>query len=515
SVAWFSINGYGQLITVNKKKLNEQVILLKSINDENQLNKRILELEEGKTEEDLLILQSYFKMNNNDDEADKIAAIAFDKYPDGYIAFSKASLDLYQCPDAKEKEKMYVNIQKRFANRNLGGVAFELATTYAEEGNTNKMHEYNQILETQFGWKSVSLDLINILAKTNKRDAARLLKPKVDSLRKIMELPDTLLSENQMQQIRRKYYSTTIKYGQLLLATKKRKRAHKLAKELRSQDWDFGLAGKHFFASSLLANRQWKDALPLVEELILNNNSTPEITSKLRRAYVGAGSKPIGFADYEQKLLEKADQKIIDESLSKAIDQPSIDFILNDVNGTPVKLSELRGKVVVLDFWATWCGPCKASFPTMQKAVTKYKDDDKVIFYFIHTLDKTDESATKEAKDYIDGKHYTFNVLMDLRDKQSHKSPVADAYGIRGIPTKIIIDPKGNIRFNIVGFYGKEDVAVKELSAMIEFARSFKLEELFLSTCICFLFIKRNTKKSGAILRIFFALLNVETYTAL
>lgn len=100
----------------------------------------------------------------------------------------------------------------------------------------------------------------------------------------------------------------------------------------------------------------------------------------------------------------------------------------------------------------------------------KYADDPNVMFLFIHTWDRVND-PTKDAKDYVVSNNYSFEVLMDLRDVETRESAVAKAYGVRGIPTKVIIDPKGQIRFNTSGFSADEEKAVNELSAMIELAR--------------------------------------------
>jgi len=138
-------------------------------------------------------------------------------------------------------------------------------------------------------------------------------------------------------------------------------------------------------------------------------------------------------------------------------------FALVDLNGKRIDLGELKGKVVIVDFWATWCGPCKASFPGMQKMVNKYKDDPNVKFVFIDTWEKGDEKQ-KNAAEFIANNKYTFQVLMDNDDK------VVAEFKVEGIPTKFVIDKNGMVRFKSVGFNGSDDKLVAELTAMIEMA---------------------------------------------
>jgi len=117
------------------------------------------------------------------------------------------------------------------------------------------------------------------------------------------------------------------------------------------------------------------------------------------------------------------------------------DFTLASTDGKKIKLSNFRGKVVVLDFWATWCPPCKAEIPDFIKLYSKYKDDG---FQMLGV--SLDQGGLKDVVPFI--KDYGINYPVVLGTEE-----IVSAYGgIRGIPTTFVIDKKGYVRDEFEGY---------------------------------------------------------------
>lgn len=116
------------------------------------------------------------------------------------------------------------------------------------------------------------------------------------------------------------------------------------------------------------------------------------------------------------------------------------DFSINDKQ----RLSDLKGKVVYLDFWASWCGPCRKSFPWMNDLTTKYSDDELVVISV--NLDSEMSQAQKFLSKYPAKFSVTYNPEGDI----------AEQYKVMGMPSSYLIDREGRIAKTHIGFFSKK-----------------------------------------------------------
>jgi len=170
-----------------------------------------------------------------------------------------------------------------------------------------------------------------------------------------------------------------------------------------------------------------------------------------------------------QTAVNKVDS-LHNRLLSEMIAVPAPNFTLKDLDGNVVSLKDLKGKVIVLDFWSTWCVPCKKSFPAMQLAVNAYKNDPSVKFLFIHTWE-TSKTPIEDVKKYLAQSGFNFQVLMDLKDGAGRNAAVED-YGVSAIPAKFVIDKAGKIIFKLTGFKRTDAAALEEISERITLAKN-------------------------------------------
>jgi len=133
--------------------------------------------------------------------------------------------------------------------------------------------------------------------------------------------------------------------------------------------------------------------------------------------------------------------------------KPAPDFILKDIHGKPISLAQFKGKPVLLNFWATWCGPCREELPSMQRLHKASKNNGGFQIIAI----SIDRFNMKKVNQYAEDLSLTFPILIDP-DRETRKN-----YFIRGLPTSYLIDSEGKLRGFVSGARNWDSPASIEL----------------------------------------------------
>ena len=161
-------------------------------------------------------------------------------------------------------------------------------------------------------------------------------------------------------------------------------------------------------------------------------------------AMVGIGSA--AAAD----ILPVAERNVV------KLGEPAPNFQLRDLNGRLVTLSDLRGKVVLLNFWATWCGPCRVEMPAMEQLYQMFQRKDFEILAV-----STDAQGVAITRPFQQEHHLTFPILHDADYR------VGLTYGARSLPMTFLVDRQGVVRHQVFGARDWGDPEAQQLVQML------------------------------------------------
>ncbi|MFN8465983.1 MAG: TlpA disulfide reductase family protein [Caldilineaceae bacterium] len=146
-----------------------------------------------------------------------------------------------------------------------------------------------------------------------------------------------------------------------------------------------------------------------------------------------ATSGPLTLSDLDPKSPVGTAVTDVDPAVGAGVGRVAPDFTLQALDGTTFRLSEQRGKPVVLNFWATWCGPCQNELPAIQKAAEHFGDD--VVFVGVDQGEKSEV-----VQSFADKLGLTFTIPMDT------DGTIGYNYGVQGLPTTFFIDRNGVVQ---------------------------------------------------------------------
>lgn len=192
------------------------------------------------------------------------------------------------------------------------------------------------------------------------------------------------------------------------------------------------------------------EARDVAERAIRKGNASATVLNAYRSLQRGNGMDSVKVEQLVADLKKDGRGILVARLAKEMMHSNAIDGTFTTLDGKPVNIADWKGKVVILDYWATWCGPCRSSFPSMQKLYEQYKNNPNVVFAIVNVWER-DKDRVKIVRDFLSqNKNLTFPVYLDKSDA------VVGKFGVTGIPTKFYLGKDGRVQFKEVGYLPEE-----------------------------------------------------------
>lgn len=433
----------------------------------------------SKVESDLELASNFLYGLGHEESSDSLRTVIAKKFPKGVVARANYISEVYYKQEgAKAKEKSYNQLIKSWpipksADNKIAYdyVIGDLARTFADENNKEKALYYLDKLNERF-WRAQGYVPVatKLLQQGDTTAALPLIQTAIEDAEYYIKLPkDQKDSRAGFAAVGYPGYISQLvdiynAQGKQKEALQIIENAVNLVPEQASR-----FSGSYF--QGLEAVGRKLEALQQLELLYKQGTFTHK--EKMKQLYTTLNGSDKGVEGYFARLDEDVVKEIREHITKNETFKLAPEFELLNLKGEKVSLASLKGKVVVLDFWATWCQPCIRSFPGMKAAQDMYNQDNDVQFLFINTWER-DKDYKEKVPAFITKNNYPFEVLYDDQKDPSTGQVLAAKFGVNGIPAKFIIDKEGNIRYALTGSSPNVDYIKLEMRELIEAAKKPK-----------------------------------------
>ncbi|GAB2831169.1 TlpA family protein disulfide reductase [Ferruginibacter profundus] len=426
------------------------------------------------TEKDYNTLIQWYTRDKRKGKVDTLNAAMKTAFPNGSWKKNEALSKFYAEKDMAKKLTLYDDYIAQYPpteddKATIDRLKSQLANAYAKAKDYKSYNEWNQKLSKAMA-ASNDNNIAWAMAEANENiDEAKKMSlsatsyAKAENLKPTEKKPDYFTTKQWTGSRKSQYGMYADTYAFIMYQTGDYKTGLPYAKDAAAAS-DYKNAEYNERYSQLM-----EKVLPPatvkkeIEQFVKDGAASSKTKAILKTLYVAEKKSDAGYDDYLAKLEMTAKMKKREEMAKTMTNDPAPKFSLKDLDGNDISLEGLKGKVVIVDFWATWCGPCIASMPAMKTVQEKLKARGDVAFVFVDTW-QTEADKKQNAIDFLKKNNYPFHVLLDNEDK------VVSEFKVNGIPTKFVIDKTGNIRFKSVGFGGNDDALIDEVDMMVEMA---------------------------------------------